>query len=120
MASNSSIIVSDETRGLYAYGYQHNNGELTYHDLMDSALSANKDWDGSEKTSVTPMEFLAEWHKLALKKWDKPSELTAEAIEDLSEIARSDAFHYDVDMDRGFIDSITCYSYGERIFEVHF
>lgn len=120
MASNSSIIVSDEVRGLYAYGYQHNNGEVTYQDLMDSAISANKDWNGHEGTPLTPEMFLAEWHKLALKKWENPSELTVEAIENLAVMAKEDAFHFDVDMDRGYIDTITCYSYGEQVFSVQF
>jgi len=119
MASNSSIIVSDQTRNLYAYGYQHNNGELTFTDLMESALSVNKDWDGTA-TALTPVEFLAEWHKLALQKWDNPSDLTVDTIEDLSEMARSDDFHFDVEMDRGYIDSITCYSFGSQQYEVLF
>lgn len=120
MASSSSIIVSDQTRNLYTYGYQHNNGELTFTDLMDSALMANADWDGANSSSLTPMEFLAEWHKLALKKWENPSEFTIDAIEELSEIARSDDFHFEVEMDRGYIDSITCHSHGTQLFEVLF
>jgi hypothetical protein len=119
MASNSSIIVSDQTRKLYAYGYQHNTGNLTFNDLVESALSVNKDWDGTAK-ALSPVEFLAEWHKLALQKWENPTELTVEAIEDLSEMARSDDFHFEIEMDRGYIDSMTCYSQGVQQYEVLF
>lgn len=120
MAINSSIIVLDETRNLYASGYQHGNGELTYHELMESAMATNKDWDGENTKIITPTEFLAEWHDLALKNWDSPSSFTVEAIKNLSEIAESDEFHYEVQMDRGFIDSITAYEKGVQVFEVLF
>lgn len=120
VATNSSIIVKDQENGLYAYGYQHNNGSLTYQELIESALSINDEWDGSTEKNLTPVEFLAEWHTLSLQKWQNPSDVTIEAIKNLSEISVSDDFHYVVEMDKGYIDSISCFKSDVPVMEIQF
>lgn len=118
--ATTSVLVHDTSIDQYAYGYQHNNGEIPYNELIDSALSVNKDREDSDAEPIEPMAFLAEWHELALKKWDEPSEFTIEAIEDLSEITRVDDHHYHVKMEQGRIWSIVAYRKGTPFMTVTF
>lgn len=116
--ANTSILVHDLASGQWAYGYQHNTEEIPYTELIDSALSVNKEIEAGEMESIEPVMFLAEWHDLALKQWNDPSEYATAGIDSLMELAKEDDRHYSVKMMDGKIRRIGVYSRGEIFMKV--
>lgn len=112
---NSSVIAIDHTRNLYAMGYRHGGEAVTALEIIDSSLVVKED-----NQKVTPMEFLAEWHRLNLTSWDNPSETTREAFEKLDDMAEVDEFHYEVILDDGRVKTITGFEKGSKIFYLEF
>lgn len=118
--ANTSILVHDLASGQWAYGYQHNTEEIPYTELIDSALSVNKEIEAGEMESIEPVMFLAEWHDLALKRWNDPSEYAIASIDSLRELANEDDRHYSVEMEDGMIQRIGAYRRGNMFMKVDF
>lgn len=110
---NSSIFVSDPNQNLYALGYRHGGEAVTAIEIIESALSANKD-----NEVLTPREFLAEWHRLNLNSWDNPSGFTVQAIEHLDDIADRDSHHFEVELHEGRVVSVRGVEAGKETFHL--